>query len=214
MIIAFGDSTTAPREGVKVYTVQLARRFQDTQLSFINRGLPGDTTMAARARFDEDVRREIPKVLILQFGINDSAVDVWKTPPETESRVSLGEYERNLRFFIEEMLAMGKEVILMTPNQLRWTSETRALYGRSPYDVSDDHGFTRILESYAEVVRRLAREYTIPLVDVFALYDLWEKEASRGCSELMLDGMHPNTLGHTLVADAIETILRGRDKSL
>lgn len=216
MIITFGDSTTAPREGVDVYTEQLVCRFQDTrpELRFVNQGVRGDTTAAARLRFDEAVLAARPEVVILQFGINDSAVDVWKNPPEIKSRVSLAEYEGNLRFFVEQILAAGGHVILMTPNQLRWTPETRNLYGRPPYDADDERGFSHILLGYVEVVRRLAREYTIPLIDVFASYDLWEESRSVSCSELMLDGMHPNTVGQTLVANALEPFLRTHYQSL
>jgi len=216
MIVTFGDSTTAPREGVEVYTDQLTRRFLGArpELGFINQGVCGDTTAAARLRFDEAVLAARPEVVILQFGINDSAVDVWKNPPETKSRVSLAEYEGNLRFFVEQILAVGGHVILMTPNQLRWTPETKSLYGRPPYDADDERGFTHILLGYAEVVRRLAREYNLSLIDVFASYDLWEESRSVSCSELMLDGMHPNSDGQTLVADALEPLLRAHCQSL
>ena len=39
-------------------------------------------------------------MIVIQFGINDAAVDVWKKPPATEPRVPLNEYLDNLRTMI------------------------------------------------------------------------------------------------------------------
>lgn len=209
-IVTFGDSTTARREGVRVYADQLAEKFATghPELRWVNKGVPGDSTMLAARRFEEDVLRENPQLVIIQFGLNDSAVDVWQTPPAIEPRVSKADYESNLRHFISGIQAQGGGVILMTPNQMRWTPKFRELYGKPPYRVEDEKGFTFFVEEYAEIVRRLASEYRAPLVDVYALYDLWEAENGKSCIELTLDGQHPNTSGHALVAGRLEPVIR------
>lgn len=51
IIVAFGDSTTAPRHGVITYSQILRQKLHAT---VINAGVPGDTTERARKRFDYD----------------------------------------------------------------------------------------------------------------------------------------------------------------
>src|SRR5690606_34808526 len=86
-VITFGDSTTAERDGVEVYTTLLARAMPG-RLRWLNRGVPGNTTEMARERFENDVLRPAPRLVIIQFGINDATVDVWMKPPATAPRVS------------------------------------------------------------------------------------------------------------------------------
>ena len=99
----------------------------------INAGVGGNTTEMARKRFEADVLSHRPRIAIIQFGINDAAVDVWKTPPATQPRVSLERYEANLRHFVETLKSSHALVVLMTPNPLRWTPKLKEMYGRPPY---------------------------------------------------------------------------------
>src|SRR5215203_3672451 len=98
-IVVFGDWTTAPREGLIVYGTLLesALRSQGVWVNVINAGVRGNTTDHAAERFHTDVVSHHPDLVVLQFGINDSAVDVWKHPPATQPRVSLEQYGKNLR---------------------------------------------------------------------------------------------------------------------
>ena len=205
-VVTFGVSTTAVRGQVANYTILLAERLPSVR--FINRGIGGNTTEMARKRFDAQVLAEKPDLTIIQFGINDAAVDLWKTPPATESRVSLTRYEENLRHFIDEIRKGGGEVILMTPNQVRWAKYTLEKYGKPPYNPDDEEGFTLVLAHYAEAARKVAAEKKVTLVDIYLLYGQWEHSSGESCKKLMLDGMHPNHTGHRLVADQLEPLIR------
>jgi lysophospholipase L1-like esterase len=201
-IVAFGDSTTAPRTNVVTYSEVLAKRFGHSA-QVVNKGVGLNTTALALVRFKHDVLDEQPDVVIIQFGINDAAIDVWKTPAQTSPRVAIADYEANVRTFVGKLRATGAKVILMTPNQMRWTPKLLELYGRPPYDPKDERGFNLMLKNYAEVVRSVAREEGTALVDVFAMYEAWETKNGESCAELLLDGMHPNSRGHGLVADVL-----------
>src|SRR3954454_18567866 len=99
-VVCFGDSTTAPREGVITYCDSLQREYSPGSRATVhNRGVPGNTTVMARARFQKDVLDEKPDLVFILFGINDSAIDVWKNPPSHNPRVSLNDYRSNLRYF-------------------------------------------------------------------------------------------------------------------
>lgn len=203
----FGDSTTAERPGAveKVFAerVREALPSMGSTLSVYNAGVRSNTTQNARDRFARDVLAHKPSVVVIQFGINDAAVDVWKQPPATEPRVPLTEYEQNLRWMITRLREQQVKPVLMTTNPTRWTSKLRDLYGRPPYRPEDADGFDApVLASYNEAVRKLAAELTVPLVDVHGAF------TAKNADNLLLDGMHPNDAGHQLIADLLVPILR------
>jgi lysophospholipase L1-like esterase len=213
-LVAFGDSTTAPRGKLEIYADLLHKElsFEGKEVAVINAGVPGNTTTMAAKRFEKDVLAAKPDVVIVQFGINDSAIDVWKNPPAVEPRVKQDVYGRNLRDFVRTLKGKGARVVLMTPNPLCWTDALKAKYGHAPYQPEIEDGFNVLLRKYAETVLQIASEENVGLVDVFAAFN--EHARQRGASspsDLLLDGMHPNNAGHRLVADLIMAHLAKAD---
>ncbi len=208
-IVAFGDSTTAPRLAVKVYPWLLQRELsaQGVDAWVVNTGVPGNTSRDGRRRFARDVLARRPRLVIVQFGINDAAVDVWKQPPAESPRVPLEEFRANLVHFVQALRKAGARTVLMTPNPLCWTPKLKELYGKAPYRPDDPDGFNTVLESYAEAVRQVAREQHVPLVDVWTLFRNAADKDKNGLGALLLDGMHPNDRGHRLVADALRSVV-------
>lgn len=204
-IVTFGDSTTEPRDELVTYSQLLAEELPERGIRarVVNAGVGGNSTDMARERFECDVLRESSDFVIIQFGINDAAVDVWKEPPSEKPRVSLAQYEKNLRTFVRTLKRRGAKVILMTPNPMRWTPSLKELYGKPPYDTRSHAGFNVTLCEYVESVRRIAREEDIPLVDVYAAYEAYDKTGNQSADDLLLDGMHPTDKGHRLVADLL-----------
>ncbi|MEO6784502.1 MAG: GDSL-type esterase/lipase family protein, partial [Chthoniobacteraceae bacterium] len=212
-IIMFGDSTTASRPGAvqKVYSVRVAESLQGigSSLAVYNAGIGGNTTRDARKRFERDVLRHQPRVIVMQFGINDCAVDVWKKPPATGPRVPLAEYLENLRAMISAARQQNARVILMTTNPIRWTPRLKELYGKPPYDADKEDGFDSAhLAAYNEALRKLAAELSLPLVDVRAAYPAFAEKHRTTIAGLLLDGMHPNDLGHQLVSELLVPAIR------
>jgi lysophospholipase L1-like esterase len=202
-----GDSTTAERPGAveKVYAQRVQETLQGigSTLSVYNAGVPSNTTRNGRDRFAKDVLAHRPHVVVIQFGINDAAVDVWKQPPATAPRVPLSEYEQNLRWMVATLREQQIKPVLMTTNPTRWTSKLRDLYGKPPYRPDEPDGFDApVLASYNEAVRRIAAELAVPLVDVHAAF------TAQNADKLLLDGMHPNDAGHQLIAGLLVPILR------
>jgi sialidase-1 len=209
----FGDSTTAPRPGAveKVYSVRLQESLlrMGSSLNVYNAGIGGNSTRNALARFDRDVLRHQPRVVVMQFGINDAAVDVWKDPPATGPRVPIAEYESNLRALVAAARAAQAKVILMTTNPVRWTSRLKEMYGRPPYDPSAEDGFDApVLAKYNDTVRKLAKELGTGLVDVRAAFEKHAEKPDADLDALLLDGMHPNDQGHAIVADLLTPAIR------
>jgi len=204
-VVLFGDSTTAPRGPLRVFAQLLAEELpgRGVQAKVINAGVGGNTTTMARKRFERDVLAHKPDVVTLFFGLNDAAVDVWKDAKTP--RVPLEQFEQNLRYFVEKLRALGAKCILMTPNPMAWTAELTKMYGKPPYDVNDPDGFNIILKDYAASVRAIAKDENVPLIDVYALFQERAKEGS--LHALLLDGMHPNDLGHRIIAHEVMTHL-------
>ncbi len=210
-IIMFGDSTTAPRGNTTVYSTRVETALQSigSSLSVHNAGIPSSTTMQARKRLQEDVLRFQPRIVVMQFGLNDAALDVWKKPPATEPRVPLKNFIENYREMITEAQKQGAKVILMTTNPLRWSSKIRELYGKPPYDANAEDGFEALyLVDYNQAVRELAIEFKVPLVDVHEAYASFAKEHKTTINTMLTDGMHPGDLGHQLVAELLVPTIR------
>lgn len=200
-IVLFGDSTTAPRGDLAIFGRLLQEQLSG--VTVVNAGVGGNATTDARARFEQDVLARDPDVVTLAFGINDAAVDVWKGA--TLPRVPIENYRANLRYFAESLKERGCQPVLMTPNPLAWTPNLIELYGKPPYDPNSADGFNVLLAEYAEVVRSVAKEEGVPLIDVWQLFK--DHQTRHPDESLLLDGMHPNQRGHRLIADALLKIL-------
>src|SRR5690606_6751766 len=77
-VVAFGDSTTAPRDlgggkALVVYADLLRERLPAAgqPATVVNAGVGGNSTTDARARFERDVLAHDPDLAIIQFGLND-----------------------------------------------------------------------------------------------------------------------------------------------
>jgi lysophospholipase L1-like esterase len=197
-IVTFGDSLTAPRPGVITYSDVLQKELREQGVEVINSGVPGNTSTQARARFDTDVLAKHPDLVIIQLGANDAAIDVWKDPPATGPRVDIGTYRDKLEYFVRTLRERNSTVILMTPNRFSWTPRLRSLYGKLPYSVASDDGFNFMLDRYSDVVREIARRDNIKLVDA----------AKTVPASALLDGMHPNSDGHRIVAGLLLPLVR------
>lgn len=214
-IIMFGDSTTAERPGAvdKVYSKRIDEALEKTgsRFSVYNAGIGGNTTRDALKRLDRDVLAHKPKIVVMQFGINDSAIDVWKKPPATASRVPLAEFASNLRSMVAQTQKAGAKVILMTANPLRWTSRLKEMYGHAPYLPDQEDGFEYpTLLPYNAAVRKLAEELNLPLVDVHAAYAPFAASNKKSVDQILLDGMHPGDLGHQLVAEMLLPVIKAQ----
>ena len=211
-VVAFGASTTAFRPGVveKVYSERVAEMLanQGVFVSVHNAGVGGNSSRDALGRFQRDVLRHKPRVVVIQFGINDSAVDVWKSPPATVPRVPLAEYIRNFRSMIAAAQQQNVKVILMTTNPLRWTQRLKDAYGKPPYNPEAEDGFEAPhLVEYNEAIRKLAQELELRLVDVHAAYPAFAAKNNTDVKGLLPDGMHPNDLGHQLVSELLTPVI-------
>jgi lysophospholipase L1-like esterase/predicted neuraminidase len=201
LVVAFGDSVVAPRAETRVYPEILGEELSNVKI--VNAGVPGNTTTAALKRLDKDVRDRKPQLVTIQFGINDAAVDVWKSPPAAGPRVPLDSYRANLREMISKLRADGTRVVLLTPTPLVWTPKLIELYGKPPYDPASPEGFDRLLVPYREVVKEIGSAENVPVLDTALGMREEAVRLGTGVERFLSDGMHPNDFGHRILADVV-----------
>lgn len=205
-IVAFGDSITAPRKDVLTYSDILRSELKNVNV--INAGIGGNTTDHAKKRFERDVISLAPDLVIIQFGNNDAAVDVWKDPPATGPRVKLDEYVKNINEMIAALKKRDVKIILVTPLPTRWTPKLKDMYGKPPYDPSDPNGFNYLKKEYIAALRKIAAHNRIPLIDLYSEYFKYDKRKGQAMDELFTDGMHPNSAGHRIEAGLLMKQIR------
>ncbi len=99
-IVCFGDSITEEAEHPlpQRWTTLLQDKMEQShpnEFMVHNRGISGNTTSQGFDRFAEEVLPLLPGVLLIEFGLNDANVYGHTRLP----RVSLSEFERNMREF-------------------------------------------------------------------------------------------------------------------
>ncbi len=182
-----------------------------------NEGISGARTDQALARLEVDILAKSPTWVVVQFGINDSWWDAGQPanlhePDSSGSRVALnraaqsdendrlgnkndhvhadrGNYADNLTKIVRSLKAKNVRVILMTPNQLAYDGDAKWR--------------NLLLGQYAQVVREVARDEQVPLIDVWNLYAEYVSAPGKAIRDLLLDFEHPNAIGHRLVANAL-----------
>jgi lysophospholipase L1-like esterase len=208
-IVALGDSTTAPArdwapEIHEVYTDCLPRRLQSfgVEAHVDNAGIGDTTTRDALERLDRDVRSHRPDIVIVQFGINDSWIDV--DLGNTTPRLTRAEFRSNLHTIVRVLKADRVRVVLMTPNPMRW-SDPFYIGAFAPHpellNTAKERGIDRLLDQYAADVRAVARSERVTLVDVNQAFESYGREPGRSVNDLLLagDGIHPNQAGQAFV---------------
>lgn len=198
IIVAFGNSITAPRKTVnRVFAQRLPGLLskKGVDATVINAGIPGSHTgrlsdnnihkvRHASERFELDVLSYKPGLVIIEFGTNDSFIDSYK--PEGSSRIPLNNYEKNLTTFIETLQHQDIRVVLMTPSP----------FGEKFKSFHND----RLLQ-YVRVVRSLAERHTTGLLDNYKVFTDYSANTGEPIDSLLLDGSHPNDKGHKIIAD-------------
>lgn len=200
-IVAFGNSTTAPRRGVeKVYSVRVEELLQRAgfRCKVINSGVGSSHTGSVKdndfakvkhgmERFDSDVLAHHPDWVIINFGLNDAYQD---NGINGVARIPLKQYRKNITHFIRKIRKQSGRVILLTPNPLG-----------SNYE---EFRYLQV-KKYAQCIRNIARKEHLILIDSWQLF--YRYAAFQGWKQnidtLFSDGIHPNDLGHSLIATAI-----------
>lgn len=162
----------------------------DEDFEILNVGTSGHTTRDLAERWERDVLAHKPQVVSILIGIND----VWRNfdNPGRLDQISLEEYEQNLKSLLDQTLPHVRAILLLTPFFM---------------ELHTDDPMRKMTDQYADVCRKLAKDdERIYLVDTQYAFD--DLLANRHYMTLASDRVHPNTMGHLLIADMFaDTIL-------
>lgn len=191
-IIFLGDSITRqgdqPGGYVTIVRDILTARHSDLGLEIIGAGVSGNKVPDLRERLHRDVLSRRPTVVFIYIGIND----VWHSiKPQGGTPVS--RYEAGLRSIIGRTTSSGARVVLCTPSVIGERHD-----GSNSLDT--------MLDEYAAISRRVARELDVPLVDLRKAFLKHLRDNNVENLEsgiLTYDGVHLNDAGNRLVAQQV-----------
>ena len=192
-IVCLGDSVTGiyyhtggRRAYPEMLEIALRQVAPEAEISVINAGISGNSTIDALKRLQKDVLDHRPDVVTVMFGLNDMA------------RVPKNDFQANLEQIIAQCRGVNAAVILCTPNGVINTS------GR-PID--------KLLE-YNNVLKEVGRQQRVPVSDVYAAYELIRQADPVAWRLLLSDEIHPNMDGHQQNAIEICKTITGKTAKL
>ncbi|HYL81275.1 MAG TPA: GDSL-type esterase/lipase family protein [Candidatus Acidoferrum sp.] len=104
LVVFFGDSITQGY-GVREDDSFPSLVARDLRITFVNAGVPGDTTDAGLARLDRDVLPRRPRLTLVEFGGNDFL-----------RRIPLEVTLQNLDAIVSRLVAQGSMVMILEVN--------------------------------------------------------------------------------------------------
>jgi lysophospholipase L1-like esterase len=199
LIICHGDSITAGSNlaDKEKYPGVLNTLVPGVRVT--NTGIGGNTSSQGLARFEKDVLRHHPDLVILLFGTNDSVLR-----SSGKYRVPVEKYRENLRQMVLRCRKANAEVVLCTLLPII----PEPYFTRHPKEFYDaEGGLEKILLRYRAAAMDVGRELKVPVVD---LYKVLEKDLT--LLRPAPDGVHPNARGAKAIAQEIAKLLSAERK--
>ena len=154
----------------------------EAKVRYLNTGISGNRVTDLEARWDVDVLAHQPDWVSVLIGIND----VWRQfdNPLVE-QVSLPAYSEKLQGLVERTLPQVQGMILMSPFFL---------------ETNIKEPMRELMDSYGAAARGIAERNELRFVDLQAAFNAWL--AHNHTSLLCEDRVHPNAVGHNIIASA------------
>lgn len=143
-------------------------------VNVITTSIGGEQAEEGAKRFKEEVLNHRPDILFIDYALNDRGIGLQRS-------------EKAWRQMLEDALSQHIKVILFTP-----TPDTNE-------DILDKNA---PLSKHSRMIRKLAEEYQVGLVDSYQLFTQLA-EQGEDIKTYMSQSNHPNESGHKLVADEI-----------
>lgn len=148
----------------------------------ITTSIGGEQSEQGVKRFKDDVLSHKPDVLFIDYALNDR-------------RIGLTRAKKAWEKMIQEAIAYGTKVILLTPTP----------------DLNEDiQSPNSELAKYSGQIRELAKKYKIGLVDSYMLFQKIAK--TEDLNTYMAQSNHINKKGHQVVAKAILDLFNSESK--
>jgi lysophospholipase L1-like esterase len=185
--IAEGLFDPLGRGYVNFVSALIGSTYPERHIRVVNVGCSGNTVRDLTTRWKTDVLDLKPAWVSCMIGTND----VWRQfdlPLMTELHVYPEEYESAYAEILEQTRSRLKGLVLMTPFYV---------------EPNRQDTMRKQMDRYGEIARKLARRFDAVCIDTQAAFD----RALEHChsASLAWDRVHPNQVGHMLIAKAFLT---------
>lgn len=198
-ILIFGDSITQGFHDTKMggWVNRLAIHLMDKEVegdqygdySVFNLGIFGDNSADLIKRLPTELATRMDKdggLVIIAIGTNDSYFSV-----ETrESKISLDEFEKNLRSCVDLAKEKSAKVCLVSPIPV-----IDKMLQPIPWKTTHCYSNER-LDEYKEIVKKVATKTGCLLIETQDVFN-------PNPEDYLPDGVHPNAEGHRLVFERV-----------
>ena len=187
LMVALGDSNTCntnfsggAKQWPELLHSALRDRFGYQELLLVNAGICGDTVQDAGRRLERDVLRFQPDLVLVCFGTNDRKLPV-------------PVFRTELNAVCERLEQAGATVLLRTTLPIMEREPAPPHIWKQDVD----------LRERLDVVRAVARERGLVLVDTYAAWCAAESAGKLAMPDVMCDDVHSNAAGHRLVFEQL-----------
>lgn len=209
LIVCLGDSVTMGATSYdtfdydNVYHNQLKRllekQYSQTVFSVINAGVAGETAADGLVRVERDIIAHKPDLVIVGFGLNDVRQGLAGVKP----------FGENLAQIISEIKTRSDaDVIVLTPNHMAGKNNPN-IHQSQEHILPDLMRLQneRVLQEYSREIVKLAEEYGVCCVDVYAIWDKLKRDGL-DTDMFLANGLnHPNACGHKIPAHEIMKLI-------
>src|SRR4051812_2203928 len=195
-VIFFGDSITQAAVQPHGYITVMQEMLQQQNISnydLIGAGIGGNKVYDLYLRMDSDVLNKSPNIVVIYIGVND----VWHKKT-SGTGTDADKFEKFYRAIIVKLEAAGARVVVCTP----------AVIGEKN-DFSNQ--LDGDLNRYCNIIRNMATELHMPLVDLRKAFLDYEVKNNTGNADkgiLTIDGVHLNDKGNQLAAELMWDIIK------
>ena len=157
----------------------------------INTGISGNRIVDLYQRIKKDFWNYEPDVLNILIGVNDVWHEIYH-----RNGVELDRFEAVYRMLI-------KDTLKALPNIKIFLMEPFVLEGKvtiNTEEIPDRFSRFEKVYDYAKVVKKLAEEFNLTFIPLQE--KLTNKAKEVGAELVLVDGVHPNYLGASIIADA------------
>lgn len=205
-VVFYGDSITEQQMyGRDIETFVLAR-YPQMHVRFINSGWSGDTVWGGgggniELRLKRDVLPYKPTVVTIFLGMNDGGYN-------TLDATRLQQYTDALNHIVDELQQNlpGVRLTLLTPSLFNYQAKERPANAAPPFNYNNPYpNYNQTLIRYGDQVRRIGATRHIPVVDLNAPMYAATLAGRKTDPHFALsgDGVHPNDVGHLIMAAAV-----------
>jgi lysophospholipase L1-like esterase len=196
-IVFFGDSITQAGVQPNGYIVMLdsiiKKEHPADSIELTGAGIGGNKVYDLYLRMEEDVLAKNPDVVVIYVGIND----VWHKA-SSGTGTDADKFERFYRAIIKKLQDKNIKVIVCTPSVI----------GERNDNSNQQDGD---LNNYSSIIRRMARELSLPVIDLrnaFADYLKANNPTNAEKGILTVDRVHLNEKGNLFVAGEMWKVIQ------